>query len=352
MIINYLEELQSMTLNGTHELGRDLDFQDNACYQNVANKTAWTTGTGFPGIRTSGDYTFLGNFDGKGFKIKNHYVNNSSSSGYTTLFGTIRGNAVVKNLILENSTINAYYAAGLAEDLKDNAIIDNVHVINANITGISHAGGLIAGHEYYSIIRNCSFDGTLNANTYSGGIVANGWSYAGALVSKCKTSGTITGGTANTYRGGIMGDQNDTVIIEDCYSEMTVPSGNNSATIIGMATNTTTIRRCWTNKAAGNYTIYQTGSPIIANNFYDSTTTGLASSQGATARTTVQMKTLNTFSTWDIEGKEVFNPAAATNWFIDETIDYPRLWWEYAKDEPPPETKRRSSSAVALLMMA
>ena len=335
MIINYLEELQSMTANGSHELGRDLDFQDNNCYQNLANKTLWTTGNGWTGAANGSPFT--GQFDGKGFKIKNLYINNNTSVKKALFIGV-------------GST-----GAGM------DGVVRNLHLVSADLSG-NVSGITTTSNSWQSgantIIEDCSFDGNLNLGSYAqcGGIVGFATSRA-ITVRRCKATGNMSG--TGAHCGAIGGEMTGNLIFEDCYSEMTgIGYTGYGGGMVGCAGPGNmgvipTLRQMWTNKVIGGRlicTIDYSGVNRF-DNFFDSTTTGIASQVGATARTTAQMMQLLTFTNWNIVTKAAFSPASPATWFIDEGIDYPRLWWEYTKDEPLPETKRRSSSAVTLLMM-
>ncbi len=109
------------------------------------------------------NYTFTGNYDGKGYKITNlttsdelneysNYINN-----YAGLFANISG-GTIKNLIIENATINGETAGIIAG--------------NANST---------------SIIENCIVSGTVNGTT-KGSIVGNGGQINNCLAINVNTS--------------------------------------------------------------------------------------------------------------------------------------------------------------------
>jgi len=337
----FLDDLMTMSSSGSHELGRDLDFQDDSCYRNLANKTLWTTGTGW--TRAVNGSAFTGILDGKNYKIKNLYINRTATD-YYGFFSRLSQDAQVKNIIFENPfvTINSYDGGVVCGRMDGFASIENCHVLNGQL-----AGTIISGISNYIIgtvrISNCSFDGTINCgNAGECGGIAGYIELTGTIIEKCKTSGTITGTAFSEGAGGIAGviaGGNATTIIQDCYSEMTVPNVSNCSPILGRSTTTTPIvRRCWTNKNSGNFTIIRTGTITASNNYFDSTTTGLSSSNGAIARTTAQMRQLATFTSWNIATKANFNPENPTTWFIDENVDYPRLWFEYEPEiEPEPD---------------
>ena len=64
-----------------YELTRSLDFNNDANYRTIANKTTWTTGNGWLPIGT-----FSAKFNGNGHTIANLMINRSSA-GNAGLFG-------------------------------------------------------------------------------------------------------------------------------------------------------------------------------------------------------------------------------------------------------------------------
>ncbi len=70
------------------------------------------------------------------------------------------------------------------------------------------------------------------------------------------------------------------------------------------------------------------GSSHVTSSLWDIQTSGQSRSAGGTGKTTAQMQTASTFldARWDF----VDETANGTEdiWWIDESKDYPRLWWE------------------------
>ena len=66
----------------------------------------------------------------------------------------------------------------------------------------------------------------------------------------------------------------------------------------------------------------------ITTSFWDIETSGLASSDGGTGKTTAEMQTAITFleAGWDLVDETV--NGTDDIWWILEGQDYPRLWWE------------------------
>jgi len=87
--------------------------------------------------------------------------------------------------------------------------------------------------------------------------------------------------------------------------------------------------------AAWNY-----GGRVTAS-FWDIQTSGQATSDGGTGKTTAQMQTAKTFldAGWDFVG-EAAN-GTEDLWWILEGKDYPRLWWENAGQRNATADERR-----------
>ena len=133
--------------------------------------------------------TFDGIFDGKNFTISNLTATETAKKGdgyiCTGLFGAIYGDAVVKNLTLENVTIDARYAGnnvaavvGFAYNAEGS--IENVKVIGTiNIYAPSATGvGAIVGYDYACTalkVVNCEVKGNdgsaIVGKSYVGGVV-------------------------------------------------------------------------------------------------------------------------------------------------------------------------------------
>ena len=133
--------------------------------------------------------TFDGVFDGKDFTISNLTATETAKKGdgyiCTGLFGAIYGNAVVKNLTIENVTIDAQYAGNNVSAVVGFAYnatgsIENVKVIgDININAPLATGvGAIVGYDYYSpalTVKNSVVKGNdgsaIVGKSYTGGLV-------------------------------------------------------------------------------------------------------------------------------------------------------------------------------------
>ena len=165
-------------------------------------------GVNWVGIGTAtAEHGFMGNFDGKNFKIKNLTINNptldSDGYAYAGLFsvteGTDKDNQnVIKNLTIENVTINTtgdIVSAAIAYPYYTN--VDNVKVCgDIKIQGGKYTAGVLA------YTRRC-----VNASNLS--IVGNDGSYVkgtqtvGGVISDIQMNGGLTAVYSNFSAEGI-----------------------------------------------------------------------------------------------------------------------------------------------------
>jgi hypothetical protein len=230
-----------------------------SAYYELANDitlTAYQTGTGWLPIGQSSPY-FTGQLDGKGFKISNLFINRTSA--YCGLFGVLHINAVVKNVALENCDITT--------------------------TG-SYAGAL-CGYAYDTDIDNCYSTGSITGLNYVGGLIGNG--STDNTVDNCYSTCNVSG--AN-YIGGLIGGIIHT--LTDSYSTGTVTAtGVSKGGLIG----------------------YASVGSVITRSFWDTDTSGIATSNGGTGKTTLEMKDIDTFVGWDF----------INDWNMTDGEEYPYL---------------------------
>ena len=153
-------------------------------------------------IGTDANNKFKGTFDGQGYTISNlTYVNEEKSASPVGLFGFLNG--TVKNLNLENVTIDALSDTGIAAvagKIFNTGLVENVKVNNATINGNRYVGG-IAGHAY-GTITNCSVTNTTIVATPDNltGSYDNGDKVGGIVgyLPNDGNSNTVTGCTVDT----------------------------------------------------------------------------------------------------------------------------------------------------------
>ena len=179
------------------------------------------TGINWVGIGSmTAEHGFMGNFDGKGFKIKNLTIDNpaldSDGYAYAGLFALTEGidkanQNFVKNLVIENVTINTtgkIAAAAIAYAYY--TIVDNVKVCgNIAITGGDYTAGVLAYTRRCVNASNLSIIGENNSFVKGaqvvGGVISDIQMNGGlkAEYSNFSAEGVTVSGTKNV--GGISG---------------------------------------------------------------------------------------------------------------------------------------------------
>ncbi len=210
--VNYIEDLVQLSqdVNGLqtrsgylYKLMRDLDFESADSYRSgIVNNSLTKNGSGFTPIgsySSGGGRAFSGVFDGKEHTLSNLYINVTGYPTYSTgLFGYLK-NATIMNLTIDG-TIKCTYPSA------------------------THTGG-IAGAAYPANIINCHNKANIIDSAYGhrqvGGIVGY---FVGSTskVINCSNEGNISIKTTSSNgiacAGGIVGESDGTIIIENCYN--------------------------------------------------------------------------------------------------------------------------------------
>ena len=209
--------------------------------------TTWERGIG-DGINA----TYDGIFDGKNHTIKNLKMNPTPDEvGYVCggLFGYTYGAVVIKNLVMENVTIdcadvnrvgnadiephNVGALVGFANNKGGSITVDkvtvkgNIKIDAPNVDGVA----AIVGYSYLNmgVISNCAVEGAsgsyIRGYNFVGGIC--GYSNVNATISGCSVKNIDITGT-NFYTGGIVGIVLANNTVSDCVVENVTVSGEAS----------------------------------------------------------------------------------------------------------------------------
>jgi hypothetical protein len=264
--------------------------------------TEWNNGLGWTPIGNSSN-KFTGTYNGQGHTITGIYYN-ISGTDYVGLFG---------------------YTSG--------GTISNLGSVNVNITAHNYSGGLIGYNN--ATISNCYSTGTLNGFQYVGGLVGEQYNHP---MSSCYSTCNVKG--AATCAGLIGHGYNSS--ISNCYSRGSVTrvAGYNNPDFGGFAgyVNACSINTSYstgyisvtdgTALTTSGFLPLNSGGTYNAN-FYDTETSGQASSLFATGQTTANMKINTTFLSvgWDYN-----------TWNMDTEINdgYPYLKWQNTAGTPLP----------------
>jgi hypothetical protein len=248
----------------------------NATHLNNVRNSASSHFRQTANITLSGEWTpiasFTGTYDGDHYTIGGLSVSGSASgSNNRGLFGQTSGAAVLRNIRLENGTVNvtgsnSFDTGALVGQAIGTTRIENCYS-KVNVTGRTRVGGLVG-----MVLGNSDANRVIIRNCYAWGNVS---------------------GDGSVAAGGLVGYL-DRGTIEYCYAKGVV-SGANSGGLVAFV--------------AAPYT--------VTSSFWDTQVSGQPGSAAGTGQTTAQLMTQATFSGWDIAS------LATATWLIVPGASYP-----------------------------
>ena len=151
----------------------------------------------------SSEIPFKGIFDGNGYRISNlKYDANAAAISDTALFTNTDSGAVIRNLVIENASIDADYRGGIIAGYSKGTTFENIIINNSKlsisasnnvlslITDGGIRGGAIVGEAEDSILYNCESNNTT--------VITNNTMGVAALSGKGLTLGALVGISSNT----------------------------------------------------------------------------------------------------------------------------------------------------------
>jgi hypothetical protein len=343
-------------LTGSYVLMNDLDSTTSG-YEELASPRA-NAGKGWQPIGTDAD-PFIGSFDGQGYEVHDLFINGLGEE-YVGLFGIVDEGGQAEDITLVNATLTGYRFVGGLAGANVGAVRDCYS--SSNVTGFQEVGGLVG------------YNGGNVSNSYSGGNVTGATAASGVggligenqgTVSNSYSSGNVTGEMGVRWVGGLTGvnggtvrdsysngnvigwervgglvGENDGGTLSNCYSTGSVTGIVDVGGLVGF--NEGTVSNCY---SSGNVTGYANvggnvgglvgsnygSEAIVSNSFWDTQTSGQATSAGGAGNTTAEMKSIATFSGagWNIIA--VANPSVPNPSYIWNIVDsetYPFLSWQ------------------------
>jgi hypothetical protein len=195
--------------------------------------------------------------------------------------------------------------------------------------GGMYVGGLIGDNDY--IVSNCYATGSVIGDSCVGGLVGQ-MGYSGdVVVNNSYSTGSVTG---NYAVGGLIGSNNGTA--SNCYATGNVTGTWSVGGLVGE--NSKVVTNCYAvgnvtceYDASGGLVAYNSDVGAVTNSFWDTETSGQATSDGGIGKNTTEMQDITTFSgaAWHIIG--VDNPSTRNPFYIWNIVDgetYPFLSWE------------------------
>ncbi|MDP8315276.1 MAG: GLUG motif-containing protein [Candidatus Celaenobacter antarcticus] len=265
-------------------------FTKGATLQNIALTNVNITG---------GDYT--GGLVGRALYSN---ISNCSSTGTVTtssdkvggLIGELNGSTLT-NSNSSCTVSGAGYVGGLFGIPMSSGSVSNSYA-TGNVTATGQYAGGFCGITQTITINNCYSTGNVTGSTHAGGFVGQVWS--GATVTNSYSYGNVSG-TDNL--GGFIGMVEGTV--SDCYSRGNVTRSSGSSEYAGSFTGYMLYSGAAITKSYCTGSVYYTdtddpenkgfigsfGGGTATDNFFDEGVSKQTDGNGATAKTTEQMKT-------------------------------------------------------------
>jgi len=265
----------------------------------ATNSLVWNGGNGFRPIGNSTGQ-FVGVYDGGGYTISNLYMYSQSSGGRGGFINTAV-NSTIRNTHLNNisvvgdfSTVGSIVVTCSGSSISNCSATGNIALTLSNWFGNSD-GGLIGVASGVSTILNSwsdiEFTGIMN---YIGGIV--GLTQGTTTLKNCHSFGNANISSPGAV-GGLVGVMwGETLNIRNSYSFMNLNISSNvtpgiggiAGVLNGSTSTTTTIQETY---FAGNINSdgtvgglvgdINTGSHTLQNNFWDTSTSGIANAIGS-----------------------------------------------------------------------
>ncbi|NIA11064.1 MAG: hypothetical protein GWP10_15385, partial [Nitrospiraceae bacterium] len=324
---------------------------------NIAASSGWDGGKGFLPIGNIPPH-FTGTYHGRGHVIDSLFINRPSED-YIGLFGRLE-HANIDSLGITNALVSGkYYVGSLVGDYLYSTV-SYCYSTGGVISGTSYSGGLI-GYSYESQVSDCYSEGHVNGSgDYTGGLVgyshhnssirnsfsketvAGSGTYTGGLagenryhsvIASCFSNSNVTGGD---YTGGLTG-LNDEAVISNTYSKGTVYGTDHTGGLAGSNSNQSEIKDSYSSSGVSGTGITggligSTSNSVTNNAFWDTLTSGMATSAGGTGKTTEEMKDLQTFTdtttvgltaAWDFAGTPNDDHNTEDIWTFGGTEGYP-----------------------------
>jgi hypothetical protein len=255
---------------------------------------------------THGFFGLTGTFDGQGYEIRNLFINRPEPHwGNSGLFGAVE-EGIIEDIGVTNATVIGHLQVGALTGSNGGTVrrcyssgtVSSVYFDESEGSRVGLVGGLVGWNAgtVGSSYSTCNVTGEESV----GGLV--GWN-TGAIHT-CYSTGSVTGNRWEV--GGLVGD--NWGIVSDSYSAGTVIGTDEVGGLVGP------------NGERG----------TVNNSFWDTQTSGQATSAGGTGKNTADMKDMDTFSGagWNITAVNPSQTNPTYTWNIVDGQTYPFLSWQ------------------------
>ncbi|MDG2497431.1 MAG: hypothetical protein P8M68_04530 [Aquiluna sp.] len=284
-------------------------METNACLTNSYHfkQTADISLAGLSWTPLGTAFEFNGTYDGNFKTITDLSLTGGTNVG---LFGTING-ATIKNLRLVDASVSGSgFAGAVAAFTKAGSTLDKLMIVNASVTSTGNnaggATGMTQGARSY--LSKISVDASVSAAGNAGGVVGQ-VEFVSGTVSDVSFTGSVT--STGQMSGGIVG-YGIAQTIENAYSLGTITGG--------------TVYRGGVLARDGN------GAGVVTNSFFLGSGVTQLSSNYATAKTTLELADISTFTSWSMtdDRAAVIDGSATETWISHSAVNsgYPVLVWQ------------------------
>jgi hypothetical protein len=293
-------------------------------------------------------------FDGNGHKILNLRLNSNFASPLG-LFGYLPSGGKVTRLGVENVNITGSWGVGGLVGNTNEGTVSHCHS-TGSVTGQDGVGVLV-GSTNFGTVSECYSSGSATGNSSVGGLVGgNGGtvdnsysassvtgkngvgglvgSHGQGTVSNCYSTGSVTG---DSDVGGLVGANYGLGTVVNSYSTGSVTGDECVGGLVGSNIDRGTVSDSYSTGSVAGHSLVggligkKEGDGTVNNCFWDTQTSGQATSAGGTATSSVEMKRITTFAgaAWNITA--VADPGTRDPSYIWNIVDgqtYPFLSWQ------------------------
>jgi len=313
----------------------------------------WNSGIG----TDSGIDAYRGTFDGRGFAVRNLTISGGGSDymglfGYTDsadiknvgFTGNVSGDDEIGGLIgqADDTDVTNSWASGVVSGLDDYVGGLIGEAVNSRVTG-SWATGAVSGDENIGGLVGQADSDVEISNSRASGSVTSRNEDAGGLVGdhrgKIYRSFALGSVEGVAYVGGLVGVNNNAdALIEDSYARgQVVGTGQYVGGLVG--DNENEIRRSYSTGSVtggsdfGGLVGFVDVGASVSDSYWDTQTSGQSTSAGGAGvmgKTSAQMRTISTFSSWSI----VAGYSSSSTWGICGAVNsgYPYLTAFYSSN--------------------
>ena len=306
-------------LTCTYTLMNDLSSTTPG-YEQLASPTA----NGGKGWQPIGNWsvTFNGTFNSQGHEISDMFVNRPDESP-VGLFAAVDVAGVIQNVKVMNANVTGDLAVGGLIGWNEGTVSNSY--ATGRVTGGCSTGGLV-GYNVYGTVSNSYSTADVAGSTNVGGLIGV---ISDGTVSKSYATGNVSG---DSGVGGLIGYNGGTV--SNSYTTGNVTGDLVVGGLIGGSWGNVTCSYSAGNVTGNNLTgglIGDKWGGIISHSFWDTETSGHNISAGGAGKNTTEMQDIVTFSgaLWNIVA--VTNPSLRNLsyiWNMVNNVTYPFLSWQ------------------------